>query len=53
MGVGDVAASAGGSTGVTISFTGCPLTARFRANIGFSANAGADTGSRTLYQQFQ
>jgi hypothetical protein len=50
---GNVAPSSSGPATVTIDFTGCTADVQFRADLGFSANAGADTGSRTLYHQFQ
>jgi hypothetical protein len=51
--VGDIAAAASAGGAVSIDFTGCVVTARFRATFAFSANLGAATGTRTLYNQFQ
>jgi len=51
--VGNIAPASSGSGAVTINFTGCPNNARFTTTFTFSANAGAVTGSRTLYNQFQ
>lgn len=51
--VGNVAPVSSGGGAVTIDFTGCAAAVQFRADIGFSANAGADTGGRTLYHQFE
>jgi len=51
--VGNIAPASTGSGAVTVNFTGCPMNARFTTTFTFSANAGAVTGSRTLYNQFQ
>jgi endo-1,4-beta-xylanase len=37
----------------TVDFTGCSHFARFNVRSTFSANSGAVTGSKTLYNQFQ
>ena len=51
--VGNIAPASTGSGEVIINFTGCPNNARFTTIFTFSANAGAVTGSQTLYNQFQ
>ena len=51
--VGNIGPASSGSGAVTINFTGCPVNARFTTTFTFSANAGAVTGSRTLYNEFQ
>jgi hypothetical protein len=48
----NVAAAGGTSTGqVTIDFSGCPSTARFTAVIGFDANGGSVTGTKSYGNQ--
>ena len=51
--VGNIAWGGSALGVVTINFTGCPNNARFTVNFTFSADGGAVTGSRTLYNQFQ
>ncbi len=52
--LGTIAASGGTASGsVTLDFTGCSAIARFRVTAQFSANAGANTGSMTLNNQFR
>ena len=51
--VGNIAPASTGSQVVIIDFNGCANNARFTTTFTFSANAGAVTGSRTLYNQFQ
>jgi len=51
--VGDIAWGSSKLGVVTIRFNGCPNNARFTVNFTFSADGGAVTGSRTLYNQFQ
>jgi len=51
--VGNIAWGGSALGVVTINFTGCPGNARFTVNFTFSADSGAVTGSRTLYNQFQ
>jgi hypothetical protein len=48
----DVAAAGGTATGqVTIDFSNCPSTARFTAVIGFDANGGTVTGTKSYGNQ--
>jgi hypothetical protein len=51
--VGNIAPSASASGSVTIDFTGCAPANRFTVAFTYSANGGAVTGSKTLYNQFQ
>jgi hypothetical protein len=51
--VGDITSGGSAAAPVTIDFTGCVATARFTVNIRFSANAGAATGTMTLYNQYR
>ena len=41
------------STSVTLDFTGCAAAARFQLVMPFTANAGAASGTLTLYNQFR
>jgi methionine-rich copper-binding protein CopC len=50
---GTIAPGGNGQANVTIDFSSCAVTARFRANWNFSANSGAATGTTTLFNQFQ
>jgi hypothetical protein len=38
---------------VTIDFSACAVTSRFRVSLGYSANSGSTTGARTITNQFQ
>ncbi len=38
---------------VTINFSACAVTSRFRVGLGYSANSGSTTGARTITNQFQ
>jgi hypothetical protein len=51
--VGTLAPGASATGTVTIDFTGCVATARFRTVTSFSANDGSVSGSTTLYNQFR
>ena len=51
--VGNITPTATGTTSATLNFTGCPATARFMVQIGFSADNGASTGTVTRANQFQ
>jgi len=53
LGLGNIAANTQASGTVTLDFTGCPNNARFKATIPFSSNNGAETGSKTLNNQFR
>jgi hypothetical protein len=47
-------ATGGSSSGsVTIDFSGCTTASRFTVAFTFSANGGAVSGSKTLFNQFQ
>ncbi len=50
---GTIAPTASGVVPVTINFSACPVTARFRVDLGYSANGGSTTGLRTITNQFQ
>ncbi|MBL8242468.1 MAG: Ig-like domain repeat protein [Bryobacterales bacterium] len=50
---GNIAPSTAGTVPVTIDFSSCAVTARFRADLAYSANAGAATGVKSLTNQFQ
>jgi len=52
LAVGTIAPSASGTAGVTVNFTGCAATARFRVVISFTANSNSYSGSTTLNNQF-
>jgi hypothetical protein len=49
----DIAPGSSASGSVTIDFTGCAPANRFTVSFTFSANGGAVSGSKTLYNQFQ
>jgi len=51
--VGDLAPAASGSAAVTIDFSGCNALARFTITLSYSSDAGAVTGSKTLFNQFR
>jgi hypothetical protein len=51
--VGNIAPSASAAGNVTVDFTGCAAANRFTVTFTYSANGGAVTGSKTLYNQFQ
>lgn len=51
--VGNIAPNSLAAGNVTIDFTGCAPANRYSVTFTYSANAGAVTGSRTLYNQFQ
>ena len=51
--LGNLAPAASVSTGVSINFTGCALTARFKLTAGYSANAGAVSNTLSLVNQTQ
>jgi hypothetical protein len=53
LGVGNVPSNSQASGTVSIDFTGCPNNARFRADIDYSSNNGAVSGSKTLNNQFR
>lgn len=53
LGVGNIAAGAKVSGTATITFNGCPNTARFKATVTFSSNSGEVTGSKILTNQFR
>jgi hypothetical protein len=53
LGVGNIPANSQASGMVSIDFTGCPNNTRFRADIDYSSNNGAVTGSKTLNNQFR
>ncbi len=53
LAVGTVPAGSIASGTVTLDFTGCANTARFRATIPFSADNGAVSGTKTLNNQFR
>ena len=50
---GDIAPHGAAVNSVQLDFTGCAATARFTAAIDYSANGGAVTGTKTLYNQFR
>jgi endo-1,4-beta-xylanase len=51
--VGDLAPATSGSAGVTIDFSSCNALARFTTTLSYSSDAGAVTGSKTLFNQFR
>jgi hypothetical protein len=51
--VGNIAPGASAAGTVTIDFTGCAPANRFTVVLSYSANGGAVTGSKALYNQFQ
>ncbi|MEQ1946477.1 MAG: hypothetical protein ABL995_04775 [Bryobacteraceae bacterium] len=51
--IGTIAPGSSGVANVTINFTGCSATARFRLAAAFSANSGAATGQFVLTNQFR
>jgi hypothetical protein len=51
--IGDIPPGGKASGAVTIDFTGCAATTRFRADIAFSSNDGVVTGTATLNNQFR
>ena len=51
--VGNIAPGASATGSVTIDFTGCAPANRYTVALTYSANGGAVTGSKTLYNQFQ
>ena len=53
LSVGSIAPAGSEPATLTINFTGCPANARFTANISFSANSGAVTGTVIRYNQFE
>lgn len=53
LSVGSIVPAGTDSTEITINFTGCALNARFKANISFSANSGAVTGTVVRSNQYQ
>jgi hypothetical protein len=53
LSVGSIAPAGSDPAAITINFTGCPANARFTANISFSANSGAVTGTVIRYNQYQ
>lgn len=53
LAVGSIAPTGSDSAAITINFTGCPASARFTANISFSANSGAVLGTVIRYNQFE
>jgi Divergent InlB B-repeat domain len=52
LAVGTLSPGASGSAAVSLDFSGCAASARFRVGISFRANGGAYTGSATLNNQF-
>ncbi len=50
---GNIAPGGSATANVTVNFSSCAVTARFRVDIGVSANGGAATGAITLFNQFQ
>ncbi|MEQ1885708.1 MAG: hypothetical protein ABL967_11655 [Bryobacteraceae bacterium] len=52
-GAGTIAPGSSGIANVTINFSGCNTTARFRLAAAFSANSGAATGQFVLTNQFR
>jgi hypothetical protein len=51
--MGNIAPAGNASIPVTIDFTGCAATARFRLVTSESANSGTVSGSFTLNNQYQ
>ena len=51
--VGDIAPGVSANGTVTVNYSGCAPANRYTVTFGYSANSGAVTGSRTLYNQFQ
>jgi hypothetical protein len=51
--IGNIAPGGSLTGNLTLNFTGCPANARFTAVIGYGANNGAITNSKTVYNQFQ
>ncbi len=51
--VGNIAPGGSATGNVTIDYTGCAPANRFTVVLSYSANGGAVTGSKTLYNQFQ
>ncbi len=50
---GTIAPTASAIVPVTINFSACAVSARFRVDLGYSANGGSTTGVRTITNQFQ
>jgi hypothetical protein len=53
LAVGDLAPSANGAAGVTVDFSSCNALARFTTTLSYSSDAGAVTGSKTVFNQFR
>jgi hypothetical protein len=53
LAVGNTAPGASASGNVTVDYTGCAPANRYTLVLTYSANGGAVTGSKTLYNQFQ
>jgi uncharacterized repeat protein (TIGR02543 family) len=51
--VGNIAPGSSEAGSVTIDYTGCAPANRFTVVLSYSANGGAVTGSKALYNQFQ
>jgi hypothetical protein len=51
LSVSSIAAGRSGSANITINFTGCANSSRFRVVIPFSSSGGAYSGSSTLTNQ--
>jgi hypothetical protein len=50
---GTIAPAGSAIVPVTIDFSACAVTSRFRVDLGYSANSGSTTGVRTITNQFQ
>jgi hypothetical protein len=53
VGAGTIAGAGTATANVTIDFTGCDGTSRFRLVMGYSANSGGIVNSATINNQFQ
>ena len=53
LGVGNIAPGGSAAGSLTLDCSSCAANARFRVDFTFSSDAGAASGSRTLYNQFR